>query len=63
MAGNKLSAVDFHATMLMRWSRNMQKAADHWPAIAAYLQRVKGLKSFGLVHQREELEIWPGALR
>jgi glutathione S-transferase len=63
MAGNKLSAVDFHATMLMRWSRNMQKAADHWPAIAAYLQRVKGLKSFGLAHQREELEIWPGALR
>ena len=63
MAGNRLSAVDFHATMLMRWSRNMQKPADRWRAIALYLERMKALKSFGTVHQREELEIWPRALR
>lgn len=63
MAGNTLSAVDFHATMLMRWSRNMQKPADRWRAIAAYLDRMKTLKSFDLVHQREGIEIWPRAPR
>ena len=59
MAGKNLSAVDFHATMLMRWSQNMPKAANEWDAIAAYLERMKALKSFGLVHEREGLEIWP----
>jgi glutathione S-transferase len=59
IAGNTLSAVDFHATMLMRWSRNMPRAANQWNAIAAYLERMKALKSFGLVHEREGLEIWP----
>jgi glutathione S-transferase len=63
MVGTKPSAVDFHATMLMRWSRNMQKPADRWHAIALYLERMKALKSFALVHQREELETWPRALR
>jgi glutathione S-transferase len=63
IAGGRLSAVDFHATMLMRWSRNMEKPADRWPAIALYLEKMKALKSFGVVHQREELEIWPRALR
>jgi hypothetical protein len=46
--------------MLMRWSRDMPKTADHWDAIARYLERMKSLKSFGLVHEREGLEIWPG---
>jgi glutathione S-transferase len=59
IAGNNLSAVDFHATMLMRWSRDMPKAADQWDAIAGYLERMKALKSFGLVHEREGLQIWP----
>ena len=59
IAGNNLSAVDFHATMLMRWSRDMPKAADQWDAIARYLERMKALKSFRIVHEREGLEIWP----
>jgi glutathione S-transferase len=59
MAGKNLSAVDFHATMLMRWSREMPKAANRWDAIAGYLERMKTLKSFGVVHEREGLEIWP----
>ena len=59
IAGDNLSAVDFHATMLMRWSRDMPKAADQWDAIARYLERMKALKSFRLVHEREGLEIWP----
>jgi len=63
MAGLKLSAVDFYATMLMRWSRNMEKPADRWHGIAVYLERMKALKSFTLVHQREGLEIWPRVFR
>jgi len=59
IAGETLSAVDIHATMLMRWSRNMPKPANRWNATAAYLERMKALKSFGLVHEREGLEIWP----
>lgn len=59
LAGSNLSAVDFHATMLMRWSRDMPKAADRWDAIAAYLKRMKAMKSFRLVHELEKLEIWP----
>jgi glutathione S-transferase len=62
IAGEQLSAVDFHATMLMRWSRNMEKPADRWRWIALYLERMKALKSFAMVHQREGLEIWPRAL-
>jgi glutathione S-transferase len=37
LAGKSLSAVDFHATMLMRWSRDMPKAVNQWDAIAGYL--------------------------
>ena len=47
--------------MLMRWSRNMPKPADRWEAIAAYLDRMKKLKSFSAVHEREGLAIWPPA--
>jgi glutathione S-transferase len=59
VAGRSLSAVDFHATMLIRWSREMPKAANRWDAIAGYLERMKALKSFGVLHEREGLEIWP----
>jgi glutathione S-transferase len=60
IAGDNLSAVDFHAAMLMRWSRGMPKPADRWHAIAGFLETIKALKSFGLVHEREGLELWPG---
>jgi glutathione S-transferase len=59
LAGSKVSALDLHATMLMRWSRNMPRAADRWDAIAGYLDRMKVIKSFGLVHEREGIDIWP----
>jgi glutathione S-transferase len=63
LAGGELSAVDFHATMLMRWSREMPRPADRWEAIAAYLGRMKKLKSFAVVHEREGLDIWPSVSR
>jgi glutathione S-transferase len=63
IAGRTPSAVDFHATMLMRWSREMPMAADRWDGIAAFLDRMKALPSFRTVHEHEGLEIWPAASR
>jgi glutathione S-transferase len=61
IAGAKRTAVDFQAFMLMRWSRDMPKPADRWDAIADCLERMKAMRSFGLVHEREGLDIWPAA--
>ena len=41
LLGDAFSLVDLYATMLMRWSRNMPKPADRWPALAALAQRIK----------------------
>ena len=58
MCGANLSAVDFLATMLMRWSRNMPRPATSWPTIATYVARMKSRPSFRELHAREELTEW-----
>jgi glutathione S-transferase len=58
MTGEAVSALDFYATMLMRWSRNMPKPATEWPAIAAYVARMKARPSFEALYKREELTEW-----
>ncbi|MFZ9965550.1 MAG: glutathione S-transferase family protein [Steroidobacteraceae bacterium] len=58
LAGERLLAVDFMATMLMRWSRNMPRPATDWPAIRAYVTRMKALPSFRLLYEREGLTEW-----
>jgi len=58
MAGDAVSALDFYATMLMRWSRNMPKPATKWPAIAAYVARMKARPSFKTMYEREGLTEW-----
>ncbi len=58
MTGDAISALDFYATMLMRWSRNMPRPATEWPAIAAYVARMKARASFKMLYQREELTEW-----
>jgi glutathione S-transferase len=58
MTGDALSALDFYATMLMRWSRNMPKPATQWPAIAAYVARMKARPSFKTLYDREGLTEW-----
>ncbi len=35
-----MSAGDFIATMLCRWSRNMPKPATAWPHLSAYVTRM-----------------------
>ena len=58
MLGERLSTVDFLATMLMRWSRNMPKPATAWPNIARYLARMRAMPSLREVHAREGLTDW-----
>jgi glutathione S-transferase len=58
MLGEHLSAVDFLATMLMRWSRNMPKPATEWPHLVAYVQRMKQRPSFAELYAREGLSEW-----
>jgi glutathione S-transferase len=61
MLGERLSALDFLATMLMRWSRNMPKPVTAWPALARYVERMRSMDSFKTVYQREGLTDWANA--
>ncbi|MEJ1098542.1 MULTISPECIES: glutathione S-transferase family protein [unclassified Pseudoxanthomonas] len=58
LLGTQRSAADFLLTMLMRWSRNMPKPTDSWPALHAYAQRMKAMPSFKEVYAREGLTDW-----
>ena len=58
MLGERLSAADFMATMLTRWSRNMPRPATQWPNIARYLSRMRAMPSLREVHAREGLTDW-----
>lgn len=56
--GDQPSVVDFMLTMLMRWSRNMPRPTDRWPALAAHAARMKARASFAEVYRREGLTDW-----
>ena len=58
ICGEHLSALDFYATMLMRWSRNMPRPATDWPAIAVYVAKMKARPTFREVYAREGLTEW-----
>jgi glutathione S-transferase len=57
-AGAQLSAVDFLATMLMRWSRNMPKPATEWTNIDGYVRRMRAMPSYLKTLQVEQLTDW-----
>ncbi|MGH8052332.1 MAG: glutathione S-transferase family protein [Stenotrophomonas sp.] len=56
--GEQLSVVDFMLTMLMRWSRNMPRRSDSWPALAAHAARMKARPAFAEVYRREGITDW-----
>jgi glutathione S-transferase len=56
--GDRVGAVDFLGTMLMRWSRNMPKPATEWPAVAGYVARMKSRPTFKVLYEREGLTEW-----
>jgi glutathione S-transferase len=58
LLGNELSVADFMLTMLMRWSRNMPKPADHFSHVAKLAARMKALPSFKTLYEREGLTDW-----
>ena len=58
MLGNRYSAVDFVVTMLMRWSRDMPRPADRWPALEALAERMKARPSFKETYRREGITDW-----
>ncbi len=58
LLGDNLCAVDFMLTMMMRWTRNMPRPTDTWPALAAHAARMKARPSFREVYAREGLTDW-----
>jgi glutathione S-transferase len=58
LLGEPLSTVDFLATMLMRWSRNMPRPATTWKHLAPYIQRMRARPAFIDLNNREELTDW-----
>ena len=60
MLGERMTALDFLATMLCRWSRAMPRPATDWPRLGAYVDRMRALPSLQEVHRREGLEDWIG---
>ena len=60
MLGERMTALDFLATMLTRWSRNMPRPATDWPHLQRYVDRMRSLPSLIEVHKREGLTDWIG---
>lgn len=58
LMGSELSAADFLATMVMRWSRNMPRPATTWKNLAPYIQRMRSRPAFIEVNEREGLSDW-----
>lgn len=58
LVGDRLTAVDFLATMLTRWSRNMPMPATGFPHLAPYVHRMRQMPSLREVHAREQLTDW-----
>jgi glutathione S-transferase len=58
ISGAELSAADFLAAMLARWSRNMPRTALDWPAIARLVAALKARPSFAELSRREGLTEW-----
>ena len=58
LLGDKICAGDFLLTMLMRWSRNMPRPSDSWPALKAHADRMKARPAFKEVYAREGLSDW-----
>ncbi|HXQ63513.1 MAG TPA: glutathione S-transferase family protein [Steroidobacteraceae bacterium] len=58
VTGSALTAVDFLAAMLARWSRNMPRPATDWPAIARLVAAMKVRPTFRKLNRSEGLTEW-----
>jgi glutathione S-transferase len=58
LLGEAVSTPDFMLTMLMRWSRNMPRNANTWPALDRLAAAMKARPSFKQLYAREGLTDW-----
>ena len=58
LLGEAVTTADFLATMLMRWSRNMERPATSWPHLGDYITRMRSRPAFIEVCRREGLTEW-----
>jgi len=58
LLGDRISAADFHLTMLMRWSRNLPRQATEWPNLARMATAMKARPSFKRLYEEEQLSEW-----
>jgi glutathione S-transferase len=58
LLGDNPSTADFLLTMLMRWSRNMPKPANAWPAVDRLAALMKARPAFKEVYAIEGLTDW-----
>ncbi|WP_066096502.1 glutathione S-transferase family protein [Xanthomonas massiliensis] len=58
LLGERISVADFMLTMLMRWSRNMPRPTDDWPALNAHAARMKARPAFKETYRREGISDW-----
>ncbi|HTX05191.1 MAG TPA: glutathione S-transferase family protein [Steroidobacteraceae bacterium] len=58
LLGAEFSAADLMLIMLMRWSRNMPRAATEWPALLQYAARMKARPSWKKLYVLEGLSEW-----
>lgn len=58
LLGDSLSLVDLYAAMYLRWSRNMPKPSDRWPALARLGALIKQRPSWRELYRVESLTEW-----
>ncbi|HSO33725.1 MAG TPA: glutathione S-transferase family protein [Labilithrix sp.] len=56
--GDRFSVADLYATMLMRWSRNMPRPAQGWPAVGTLAATIKARPSWKRLYAIERLTEW-----
>ena len=58
LTGEKFSGADLLLAMLMRWSRNMPRPANQWPALARLAELIRARPSWQTVYAIEGLSGW-----
>ncbi len=58
LLGEAMTTADLLATMLMRWSRNMERPATSWSRLEGYVTRMLARPAFIEVCRREGLGDW-----
>ena len=58
LLGAEFSGADLLLTMLMRWSRNMPRPVDQWPALKRLADLVRARPSWKRLYEIEGLQEW-----